>query len=96
MAGAPRGNNNAGQGKAWKEALRRAIREAYAGQEFDAALAALATKLVKQTDGDNAIAALKEIGDRLDGKPAQAIEASGPDGGPVQTNLTVEFVRPIS
>lgn len=31
--------------------------------------------------------AIKELGDRLDGKAVQAIEASGPDGGPLTVNI---------
>ena len=46
-------------------------------------LAALADKLVERgLDGD--VTALKEIGDRLDGKPTQGVEHTGKGGGPVE------------
>ena len=32
--------------------------------------------------------AIKEIGDRLDGKPKQQVEASGPGGGAIQISVT--------
>ena len=35
------------------------------------------------------LGAIKEIGDRLDGKPAQ--EIMGEDGGPLQAAITVSF-----
>ena len=38
--------------------------------------------------GDNA--AIKEVADRLDGKPALAIE--GHDGGPAQGVITIRFI----
>ena len=41
----------------------------------------------KAIGGD--MAAIKEIGDRLDGRPAQQIQATGDDDGP----LIVEIVR---
>jgi len=45
-------------------------------------LALIADKLVDlAADGD--VQAIKEIGDRVDGRPAQAI--TGPGGGPVET-----------
>ena len=81
--GAPIGNQNAKKGKAWSEAVRRAIRGTY-GLEWEESLQALAAKLVDAADGGD-LQALKEIGDRLDGKPTQQTEISGPDGGPVDT-----------
>jgi len=54
-------------------------------------LALVVAKLVdKAIDGD--VTAIREIADRVDGKPAQAV--TGPDGGPIQIqpilNVTVE------
>lgn len=77
--GAPRGNNNAGKGKMWSDAVRKALVQGKA-------LEPIAKKLISMAlSGD--IQAIKEIGDRLDGKAVQAI--SGEDGGP----LVVEIVR---
>ncbi len=38
------------------------------------------------------MAALKEIGDRLDGKPAQAVELGGKDGEDL--SFVITFVKP--
>ncbi|WP_165435512.1 hypothetical protein [Bradyrhizobium sp. Leo121] len=41
-------------------------------------LRGLARKLLQSAaDGENSLAAIKEVADRLDGKPAQAVEMSG-------------------
>ena len=80
--GAPLGNQNAKKGKAWADAIKRAIREKYDGEDWESKLAALAKNLVDAAaKGD--LGALKEVGDRIDGKPKQQIEASGADGGPI-------------
>ncbi len=69
------GNKNATKNKAWEEALRRALLA-----EDGKKLRALADKLIERAEeGD--VTALKESGDRMDGKPAQAI--TGADGGPL-------------
>lgn len=71
--GAPAGNKNATKNKPWADAINRALLA-----EDGKKLRALADKLVSVAlDGD--VTALREIGDRLDGKPAQAI--TGPGGG---------------
>lgn len=65
--------------KLWREALRRAVLKRVEGEQN---LDRLARAVVaKAMDGD--MQAAKEIGDRLDGKPAQALEHSGPEGGPL-------------
>jgi hypothetical protein len=80
--GAPLGNQNASKGRMWHAAIVRAL-EKRGGGDRVVALDELAELLLKNVaTGD--MQALKELGDRLDGKPAQAIEASGPDGGPIQ------------
>lgn len=70
---APIGNKNAAKGKIWHAAIMRAleIREKSridGKREIDA----LAEKLIDLVAGGD-LGALKEFGDRLDGKPAQAI-----------------------
>lgn len=77
MAGAPQGNRNAAKAKVWHAAIMRAL-EAREKSRIDGKreLDALAEKLIELVaSGD--LAALKEFGDRLDGKPAQAVEMSG-------------------
>jgi hypothetical protein len=72
---APLGNKNATKNKPWAEALNRALLA-----EDGKKLRSLAEKLIERAEGGD-ISALKEIGDRMDGKAAQAI--TGPDGEPL-------------
>jgi hypothetical protein len=59
--------------KAWRDAIRKAVNQR--DKDGSKALERLANKLVRLgEDGD--VSALKEIGDRLDGKATQAIEAN--------------------
>jgi hypothetical protein len=76
--GAPEGNTNSSKNnRLWAETIRRAVVQA-----DGATLRRIADKLLAMAeDGD--IQAMKEIGDRLDGKPKQQIEASGEGGGPI-------------
>jgi hypothetical protein len=82
MAGAPVGNTNSRlDNRLWANTIRRAV-----VQEDGAKLRRIAEKLLALAeDGD--IQAMKEIGDRLDGKPAQAVELSGSEGGPLILRL---------
>jgi hypothetical protein len=78
---APLGNGNANKGKVWREAIRRAL-EAESRRDGIEALEAVAASLIaKAKEGD--IGAIKELGDRLDGKPAQAVALTDAEGGPV-------------
>ncbi len=68
---APKRNQNAKNGKDWKDAIKYAIK-AYESSDVKRgeALKSLAKKLItKGLDGD--LPSIKEIGDRLDGRPAQ-------------------------
>lgn len=81
--GAPIGNQNASKGKIWHAAIMRALEKRGAGDKLKA-LDELAAKLLENVaTGD--MQALKEFGDRLDGKPAQAI--TGADGGNLVVTL---------
>lgn len=40
------------------------------------------------------MAAMKLWVDRIDGPPKQAVEVSGPEGGPVESSVRVEFLAP--
>lgn len=78
---APLGNKNATKSKPWSDAINRALLA-----EDGKKLRALADKLIdKALEGD--VSALKEVGDRLEGKPAQAI--TGADGG----SLVVQVLK---
>ena len=67
MAGAPIGNRNGSKQKLWEDAIRRAVLA-----DDGKRLRAIAERLLdKAAEGD--IAAMKELGDRVDGKPAQMV-----------------------
>jgi hypothetical protein len=82
--GAPVGNKNATKNKLWEDALRRALLA-----EDGKKLRSLADKLIARAEeGD--VTALKEIGDRMDGKPTQTI--AGDADNPIQTVSRIERV----
>lgn len=86
--GAPVGNQNAAKSKEWKLAIRRALAHKFGS--YDKGLERLASKLVDKADeGD--MNALKEIGDREDGKPAQAI---GGDSEGIPVSMSVTWIPP--
>ena len=84
MAGAPKGNTNAVK-RPWGEAIRQALDQRHPEGRM-AAMVEIANKLLDAgAAGD--VSAIKELGDRLDGKPHQSIDAS------VEASVTVEVVR---
>lgn len=67
MSGAPIGNKNAVKNRPWSDAINRALLA-----EDGKKLRELADMLIsKALEGD--VPALKEVGDRVEGRPAQAI-----------------------
>lgn len=84
--GAPLGNQNAAKAKRWAAAIDRALdRRAKDRGLRDAqeALDQLAEKFLEAVEqGD--ISAYRELGDRLEGKPAQSVALTGADGGPIK------------
>jgi hypothetical protein len=86
--GAPVGNQNAvKEHRRWSEVLNRAI-----AQDDGKRLRDAAEKLLdKAADGEPW--AIKEIGDRLDGKAAQSVTVAGDANAPLQTELTVKLVK---
>ena len=88
MAGAPQGNNNATKNKPWRDALDRAIKQSDPDR-----LRNIAEKLLNKAEtGD--IQALKEVGDRLDGRPHQSLEVSGDPLKPLITRVEKVIVDP--
>lgn len=79
MAAAP-GNQYAAKEKRWRMAIERALDKRSRASQVEALDEIAETLLNKAKEGD--LNAIKELGDRLDGKPAQAI--TGADGGPVE------------
>jgi hypothetical protein len=89
MAGAPIGNSNAARAKIWSDAVRKVV---LSGGKLEP----LAKKLVQLAENGD-LAALKEVADRLEGKAVQQVEASGPEGGPIQHQMVeVLIVDPAS
>lgn len=83
MAAAP-GNQYAAKAKQWQMAIERALDKRGAMDRRDA-LDALAEKLLVACDQGEGWA-LKELGDRLDGKSPQGVILTGDEeGGPVRT-----------
>ena len=79
--------------KIWRDALRRAL--ARREEDDPQALEKLADTLVSMAaDGD--IQALRELADRLDGKPKQQTEITGgedADGNAIPASINVNFKR---
>lgn len=76
MAGVKgRSGTNKGKDKPFREALRMEI--AALGEDDPKALRGLARNLLALAAGPEGLPAIREIADRLDGKPAQAVEVSG-------------------
>jgi hypothetical protein len=100
--GAPVGNRFAAKAKQWQAAIERALERmgdpsVNPDQPVERTpkmktLDALAEAFVKKMQAEGDLGFFKEFGDRLDGKPTQQTEISGPDGGAVESSLTVTFV----
>lgn len=77
-SGAPLGNDNATKARPWSDAIRRAV--ARLDNTGDGSgLNRLAEKLLdKVQEGD--MTAIKEFGDRYEGKVPNVIEGTGPGG----------------
>ena len=94
MAGAPKGNTNATKNKPWQAAIERALakRSLLAQRE---AIDELAEKFLQKCDeGD--LGALKEFGDRIEGRPAQSMTVSGDEDNPLVIAGGIKLVRPES
>lgn len=84
---APIGNQNAKKGRLWADAIKRAVARKFNG-DLNHGLDQLAEKLIDAVaEGD--LPALKEFGDRMDGKPAQAI-IGGDEDDPAVTLRVIE------
>lgn len=67
--------------KIWRDAVMRAVKRKVEGGKSPW-LERLADRLVEAADKRD-IQALKEIGDRLDGKPVSQVNVAGNEGGPL-------------
>lgn len=70
---APTGNQNASRGKVWRAAIERALeRRSKSRTDGIAEIDALAEQLLNLVAAGD-LSALREFGDRIEGKPAQVI-----------------------
>lgn len=95
MAGAPINNDNAHRGHEFKQAIKRALTRLSAEQgddrpSFRAGLDRVAQKYIQSANAGE-LAAIRDMADRLDGKPAQSIDVSGELNIPLSG--TVKFVK---
>ena len=90
-SGGQPGNNNPHKGRLWREAIKRAMAQTHGS--VDKGLISLAKKLLESAESGDPWA-LKEIGDRFDGKAAQAIVGGDDDSPPVKVNATVTLRKP--
>jgi hypothetical protein len=88
-SGAPLGNKNASRAKKWRDAISRAL--ARRSGTVDGGLDSVAAKLVSLAIDDGDKWAIDEIGNRLDGKPAQSIVGDD-EFAPVQVVGKIELV----
>lgn len=90
-AGAPKGNKNAATGREARHALMLALEEHALGEEMKVVgkmrtlMKICKAQIEKAIEGDNDSA--KIIFDRVDGKPAQAVEIGGQDDNPVRVKM---------
>ena len=89
MSGAPIGNQNNKNAKIWQQAIKRSLAR-YSNESVDAGLDKLADKLIQACENGDSWA-LKELGDRTEGKPAQAITVLGDEDNPLKTSIDVTF-----
>jgi hypothetical protein len=72
----------------WADTLRRAVVQSDAER-----LRMIAEALIdKAASGD--VSAIKELGDRLDGKSVATQELTGPDGSNLPSGIGILFVKP--
>lgn len=82
MAGAPKGNTNARRGFDARHALEIALDEFYSEEKKELigrmrTLVNMWNPIIEKALVDGDLAALKEIGDRLDGRAVQSIDHTG-------------------
>ena len=88
----PLGNQNYLKGRRWRDAIDRALAKRSAASGIES-LDELAEKLLTLADeGD--LQAMKELGDRLDGKPSQALDIGSDPDRPLVQKIVREIVRP--
>jgi hypothetical protein len=98
---APKGSHNRKKAAHWTDALKLELANYDGGSvKQGEALREIALNVVKDAldrTSPHYWNAVQEIGNRLDGKPAQAVQVDGDgDGGPIRHALEVLFVEAAS
>ena len=86
--GAPIGNQNAAKGRLWNDSLRMAI------AQDDRVRVRKAVEKLLDLAAEGEPWAIKELADRLDGKPVQQTVLENSDGTPLLAGIQVTFVKP--
>lgn len=91
--GAPEGNKNAAKSRMFEQAVIRAIkaRDAEAGEDGKT-LREIAESLLDKAGEE--LAAMVQLRDTIDGKPAQQVQVSGDAENPLVTKIVREVVKP--
>jgi hypothetical protein len=88
--GAPEGNDNAKKGKMFYDQLRMIL-----VQNDRLKLRNICDKFVKAAENGDAWA-IKEVMDRMDGKPIAVQEIQGPNGAELKSGFTLIFEEPAN
>lgn len=88
---APVGNNNAGKNKIWSLAIQKALRKRSKSEQLEELVSLADVLLDKCKEGD--LAALRELGDRIEGKPHQTVGGDS-ETGEIPVSMTIKYVRP--
>jgi len=78
----PRNPRGQQRDKIYREALRLELADMSEGVDLKKLREIARAHIEKAASGD--MQAIKDLADRLDGRPAQALEHSGPDGEPIR------------
>lgn len=89
--GAPVGNKNAAKAKVWHAAIMRALERRKPADERIQAIDELADKLLELVAGGD-LAALKEFGDRIDGKAHQSVGVAETGAGDPVAEILIRAV----
>lgn len=88
-SGGQPGNQNAAKGSRWRNAIEAALKKR-CKSDGQKALVKIAEQLLEKAEqGD--ISALKELGDRMDGRAAQQLIHSGDQDQPIRTVTDVNI-----
>lgn len=90
MAATKTPNGGVKSDKIWRDALMRAVKRSTGDNDLKN-LEKLAQKTVQLGLGGD-MSAIKEIGDRLDGKPTQGVQALDENGKPTSMKIEVALV----